>query len=252
MPSQIFDDGYGMYEVPSGERLVFKGGEGADASYNLPSSFDRASSLSQRGRRSVMGSADRFTSAGSYLKNSSAPGPGSYTVNPTAKPSSRYGVLGPELQRDQDRLKFEGVGEGADAIYSTQSAFDNKTPNKSGGGFGASKRFGKVDSYVSGSYSDAPGPGAYTASPGVKGDINGVRKNGPAPPQNGGNRLNFAPSSGMGESPGPVYKVHTHVACVCMHANTSVKVPCLILPLSACPSRLLPKHRLSPRSNQPT
>jgi len=115
-------------------------------------------------------------------------------------------MLGPELQRSMDRLKFEGVGEGADAVYNSASDFKTATPRKSGG-FGASKRFGKVDSYVAGSYSDAPGPGAYTSSPGVRGDIHGVKKHGHAPPQRAGERLNFAPSSGMGESPGPAYKV---------------------------------------------
>ena len=73
MPSQLFDDGYGVYEIPSGDRLTFKGGEGADASYNLPSSFDKASSP-QRGRSAGMGSADRFNAPGSYLAHAGAPG----------------------------------------------------------------------------------------------------------------------------------------------------------------------------------
>jgi len=75
MPSQLFDDGYGVYEIPSGDRLTFKGGEGADASYNLPSSFDKASSP-QRGRSAGMGSSDRFNAPGSYLAHAGAPGPG--------------------------------------------------------------------------------------------------------------------------------------------------------------------------------
>ena len=37
---------------------------------------------------------------------------------------------------------------------------------------------------------------------------------GPAAPQRAVDQLKFAPSSGMGESPGPVYKVHTYMAYV--------------------------------------
>ena len=206
MPSQIFDDGYGIYEVPSGERLVFKGGEGADASYNIPSSFDIASSP-QRGR--TWGLSDRFTSPGSYLKHESVPGPGAYSFSGPAKPVSRCGTLGPENGGSQDRLKFDGVGEGADAVYSSKSAFERAaSPSRTANGFGASQRFGKVNSYVSGSYSDAPGPGTYTQAPGVMGDIYAAPKSSPAPPRNT-ERLNFnaMATSGMGESPGPVYKV---------------------------------------------
>jgi hypothetical protein len=212
MPSQIFDDGYGVYEVPSGERLVFRGGEGADASYNLPSSFDKAKSP-QRGR--TWGSSDRFTSPGSYLRKESAPGPGAYTANEPGKPMSRFGVLGPERQGSTDRLKFEGVGEGADAVYAPQSAFDRAaSPSRTANGFGASQRFGKVNSYVSGAYTDSPGPGAYTQAPGVQGDIYVAPRSSPAPPRNT-ERLNFAAiaTSGMGESPGPAYKVLPMLRC---------------------------------------
>ena len=99
MPSQVFDDGYGVYEVPSGDRLVFKGGEGADASYNIPSTFAKAASPARVSRSSAMGSADRFTSPGSYLRKpaTAAVGPGSYTASPPSRPSSRYGPWGPEV-----------------------------------------------------------------------------------------------------------------------------------------------------------
>ena len=155
-----------------------------------------------------MGSADRFNSPGSYLKQSTAPGPGSYCARePQIKPSSRYGVLGPELQRMPERLIFEGVGEGADACYNLQSTFDSsKSPSKSAGGFGNSQRFGKFGSHLAGAYSDAPGPGSYSSPSTVSGEITCTKKAGPAPPR-AGDRLSFAPSSGMGDSPGPVYEV---------------------------------------------
>ena len=209
MPSQLFDDGYGVYEVPSGDRLIFKGGEGADASYNLPSAFDKCkASPDRRGRTSVMGSSDRFNSPGSYLANAGAPGPGSYSYQASPKPASRYGVLGPEA-RGGDRLKFEGAGEGADAVYMSKSVFEGGSPTRGGaaGLGGTSQRFGKVNSHLSKAYAEAPGPGAYTSSPGLTGAIHSVKKNAPPPPQNKGDRLSFVPLSGMGESPGPVYQV---------------------------------------------
>ena len=154
-----------------------------------------------------MGSADRFNSPGSYLKQSAAPGPGSYCAQILNKPSSRYGVLGPELQRMHERLIFEGVGEGADACYNLQSTFDSsKSPSKSSGGFGNSQRFGKFGSHLAGAHSDAPGPGSYSSPSTVTGEITCTKKAGPAPPR-AGDRLSFAPSSGMGDSPGPVYEV---------------------------------------------
>jgi len=159
MPSQLFDDGYGVYEVPSGDRLMFKAGEGADASYDLPSAFARAMTPGTSGKSAAMGSSDRFNSPGSYLANrGGSPGPGAYTHQEQAKPSSRYGVLGPET-RSAARLKFEGVGEGADAVYALKSVFDEGSPTKGGAASlgGSSKRFGANNSYLSKAYGDAPG-----------------------------------------------------------------------------------------------
>ena len=190
-----------------------------------------------------MGSADRFNSPGSYLKQSAAPGPGSYCARePQNKPSSRYGVLGPELQRMPERLIFEGVGEGADACYNLQSTFDSsKSPSKSAGGFGNSQRFGKFGSHLAGAYSDAPGPGSYSSPSTVTGEITCTKKAGPAPPR-AGDRLSFAPSSGMGDSPGPVYEVSSlhclkqkNLPCFSKNCSRALldrrNVPCVLLSL---------------------
>ena len=235
MPSQLFDSGDGAYEVPSGERLTFKAGEGADASYNLPSAFQRAMTPSQSNKSAAMGSSDRFNSPGSYIKNTGgAPGPGAYTHQAQAKPSSRYGVMGPENTRaSEDRLKFEGIGQGADAVYCVHSAFGDgssltKTPGGAAGGLGgSSKRFGAVNSYLAKAYNDAPGPGAYSVK---AGQIRAEKKGGAPPPSRDAGRLTFAPSSGMGESPGAVYKVVlparvcVSYLCVCRHDHASVPV----------------------------
>ena len=212
MPSQVFDDGYGVYEVPSGDRLVFKGGEGADASYNIPSTFAKAASPARVSRSSAMGSADRFTSPGSYLRKpaTAAVGPGSYTASPPSRPSSRYGPWGPEVNQGNGRLQFDGVGEGADATYNASSAFQGKrgSPSRNIAGFGSSERFGKVGSYLRNT--DAPGPGAYVAkSPKEIGETNGVMKRDASPPVRDCERLQFNPTYGMGESPGPAYKVNS-------------------------------------------
>ena len=248
MPSQLFDNGDGAYEVPSGERLKFTAGEGADASYDLPSAFQRAMTPGQSNKSAAMGSSDRFNSPGSYIKNTGgAPGPGAYTHQAQAKPSSRYGVMGPENTRASvDRLKFEGIGQGADAVYSVQSAFgDGSSPTKARGGAaglgGSSKRFGAVNSYLAQAYSDAPGPGAYSAK---AGQIQAGKKAGAPPPSRAAERLTFAPSSGMGESPGAAYKVAlpTHLflcACPCVKVRASfIFSPSLppSLPLSLSPS----------------
>jgi hypothetical protein len=203
MSSQMFDDGYGEYEVPSGERLTFKGGEGADATYDVPSIFDRAATPKKGGRSAAMGATDRFNSPGSYLRKAAGPGPGSYAPSPSKQPSSRYGTISAgELSPSGGRLRFEGKGEGADAVYSSTSEFGNQGIHKTGPSWSASDRFTSVGSYVRST--EGPGPGAYSTSRGVR---ESVERRAVSPISRERERLQFNPTSGMGESPGPAYKV---------------------------------------------